>query len=73
MAYQPFYQVPIALTLFGLLRVDNGDVATYQRAADREADVLGERRVPGRRFPVRAASKRAASPSKAGVGPFQRN
>jgi hypothetical protein len=58
---------------FGLSRIDNVDVATYQRAADRRMGVLAEGRVPGRRFPVRAASKRAASPSKAGVGPFQRN
>ena len=35
--------------------------------------MLGDRRVAGRRFSVNAASNRAASESKAGVGPFQRN
>src|SRR5271167_4798842 len=45
----------------------------YRRAAERRTDLLADRGVVGRRFSVDAASNRAASESKADVGPFQRN
>src|SRR2546422_4437194 len=48
-------------------------MADYRRAADLRIGALRERRATDRRVSVRAASNRAASAAKTGVGPFQRN
>jgi hypothetical protein len=48
-------------------------IADYRRAADLRIGAVRERRTTDRRVSVRAASNRAASAVKPGVGPFQRN
>src|SRR5207249_652037 len=48
-------------------------ITDYRCAADLRIGAVRERRTTDRRVSVRAASNRAASAVKAGVGPFQRN
>ena len=56
-------------------RVSEGEryITAHRRAADPRIGALRERRATDRRVSVPAASNRAASAAKAGVGPFQRS